>query len=132
MSRFYCNPRAIVYSVIIAGASLSAPLAAMADDIARGKEIYNGLGACASCHGVEGKGDGAAAAAMNPKPSDFTAGVYKFDTDGDGKTGSETDIFDVISNGAMKYSGSPMMSARADIPEADRKSLAKFIISLKK
>jgi len=28
--------------------------------------------ACASCHGVDGKGDGPAAAALNPKPTDLT------------------------------------------------------------
>jgi len=39
--------------------------------IAKGKELYNST--CVSCHGANGKGDGVAAAALNPKPRDFTA-----------------------------------------------------------
>lgn len=39
--------------------------------IAKGEEIY--ATSCASCHGASGKGDGAAGAAMNPKPRDFHA-----------------------------------------------------------
>jgi len=37
--------------------------------IAKGKEIYST--SCASCHGADGKGDGAAGVAMNPKPRNF-------------------------------------------------------------
>ena len=108
------------------------PTLAQADDLAKGKEVYNGLGACASCHGALGQGDGAAAAMMEPKPRSFTSGDYKFDTDGDGKKGTVTDIYNMVTNGAMKYGGSPMMAARADIPEADRKALAAYVASLKK
>lgn len=31
---------------------------------------------CAACHGTAGKGDGAAAAALNPKPRDLTDKAY--------------------------------------------------------
>jgi mono/diheme cytochrome c family protein len=107
---------------------------AFADDqqIARGKEIYNGAGACASCHGPLGAGDGVAAAALTPKPASFSAGAFTIDTDGDGKTGTETDLFNVITNGGAKYGKSPMMAGRPDIAEADRKALVQYIISLKK
>lgn len=37
--------------------------------IEKGKNQYNTI--CASCHGNEGKGDGAAAAALNPPPRNF-------------------------------------------------------------
>ncbi len=108
------------------------PSVAAADDIARGKELFMGVGACFSCHGAEGKGDGAAAAALTPKPASFATGAFKYDTDKDGKTGTETDIANIIGQGAVAFGGSPMMAARADIPEADRKALAKFVLSLKK
>jgi len=101
-------------------------------DIAKGKEVYNGIGACASCHGAEGNGDGIAAAALNPKPRSFVQGNYSLDTDKDGKAGTLADVTNVISNGAAAYGGSPLMVGRADIPEADRKSLAEYILSLKK
>lgn len=108
----------------------SAP--ARADELEQGKTVFNGVGACASCHGATGAGDGAAAAALNPKPRSFVEGTFKFDTDGDGKPGTETDLFNVITNGAQKYGGSIMMVPRADLPEADRKALAKYVLSLKK
>jgi mono/diheme cytochrome c family protein len=34
-------------------------------------------GKCAMCHGKGGAGDGAAAAALNPKPTDFTSAEYQ-------------------------------------------------------
>lgn len=43
-------------------------------DIADGKKVFEAN--CASCHGATGKGDGAAAAALNPKPRNFTDAKY--------------------------------------------------------
>ena len=37
-----------------------------AGDSAKGKESYNQI--CAMCHGETGKGDGVAAASLDPKP----------------------------------------------------------------
>jgi mono/diheme cytochrome c family protein len=105
---------------------------AYADELAQGKAVYDGAGACFSCHGALGLGDGVAAAALNPKPRSFAEGVFTYDTDGDGKKGTEADLFNIITNGAVKYGGSPMMAARADLPEADRKALVKYVLSLKK
>lgn len=120
--------------IITAAIFLTAlPLIASADELdEQGKAIYNGAGACFSCHGATGMGDGVAAAALNPKPASFVAGVFKYDTDGDGKKGTEQDVFNVVTNGAAKFGGSPLMAARADLPEADRKALAKYVVSLKK
>ncbi len=39
--------------------------------IAKGKELFKST--CSSCHGEEGKGDGAAGASLNPKPRNFTS-----------------------------------------------------------
>ena len=99
-------------------------------DAAAGQAIYDGKGACASCHGVAGKGDGAAAAALNPKPRDFSTGDFVLDTDGDGKTGTEADLFNVIKDGAAKYGGAATMPGRADIPDAEIKALAVYVLSL--
>jgi mono/diheme cytochrome c family protein len=98
----------------------------------KGKEIYNGKGACASCHGIEGKADGPAAVALNPKPENFHEGDYSLDTDGDGKKGTKADIENIILNGAAKYGGSMMMAARADLTAEERSALAKYVLSLKK
>ena len=111
--------------------SMTASHAQAEDALAKGKSIYDGAGACAGCHGPKGAGDGPAGGALNPKPTNLVSGEYKFDTDEDGKKGTEEDILNVISNGAAKYGGSPLMVARADISEADRKALAKYVASLK-
>ena len=111
---------------------LSSLVARADDDLAKGKGVFEGIGACSSCHGMTGMGDGVAAAALDPKPRNFANGEFKFDTDGDGKTGTEADLFNVVTNGAQKFGGSPMMVARPDIPEADRKALVKYVLSLKK
>ena len=47
-----------------------APVALDAD-LQAGKEAFEM--SCASCHGIEGAGDGAAAAALNPKPRNYKA-----------------------------------------------------------
>jgi len=52
---------------------LSAPAFAagfeLGGNAARGAETYKTM--CSSCHGATGKGDGAASAALNPKPANF-------------------------------------------------------------
>jgi|GEM_PF-5096235 len=50
------------------------------------------------CHGPTGKGDGPAATALDPKPRNFTGGAFKFDTDGDGKTGTDADLLNLDSS----------------------------------
>ena len=46
---------------------------------------------CVSCHGAGGKGDGAAAPALNPKPADWTSPKVQTESDGS--------LFWKISNG---------------------------------
>jgi mono/diheme cytochrome c family protein len=50
-------------------ANLVNPLPFTAETVQAGEQIY--LSNCASCHGETGKGDGAAAKALTPKPSDL-------------------------------------------------------------
>lgn len=102
------------------------------DNVEKGKTIYNGVGACATCHGASGQGDGPAGAALNPKPANFVKGTFHLDTNKDGKLGTAEDIFEIVTNGAAAYGGSPIMVGRKDISEADRKALASYILSLKK
>lgn len=47
---------------------------------------------CAMCHGTSGGGDGAAAAALDPKPTDFTSAEYQ-------QSRTDEEIAAVISNG---------------------------------
>ncbi len=48
--------------------------------LAEGQALYTAN--CAPCHGTKGKGDGVAAAALNPKPADHTSAAVQAETDG--------------------------------------------------
>jgi mono/diheme cytochrome c family protein len=56
-----------------AAESASAPMDA---DLQAGKEAFEM--SCGSCHGEKGAGDGAAAAALNPKPRNFKAAAAEW------------------------------------------------------
>ena len=73
---------------------------------------------CVPCHGAGGKGDGAAAVALNPKPADWTSKRVQDESDGE--------LFWKISNGR-----GPMPSWR-HLPEKERWVLIHYIRSLKK
>ena len=60
--------------------------------------------ACATCHGQQGQGDGAAAAALNPQPANFTDPAFWAERDRDR-------IYTVIREGAAAVGGSPLMVA---------------------
>lgn len=65
---------------------------------------------CVTCHGASGKGDGVAAASLNPKPADFSAGAFKYDANGNGTKGDVEDIKAIVHDGAAKHGGSPLMA----------------------
>jgi len=117
---------------LLAAALALAPLAAhAAGDAAKGKVLYDTN--CSSCHGPTGMGDGPVGAALpEPKPRNFAVGEFKFDTDKDGKTGTDTDLMNVISNGAAAYGGNPMMASWAHLSEQDRADLIAYIRTLHK
>jgi len=93
-----------------APASAAAPAATTASaGAADGAQAYK-LN-CSTCHGPEGKGDGIAAASLNPKPANFATGAFKYDVDGNGKPGDVEDIKAIIRDGAAKHGGSALMSS---------------------
>lgn len=52
--------------------------------LAEAEEIFMGKGACFTCHGERGKGDGEAGASFSPPPRDFTdIGWQKARADGE-------------------------------------------------
>ncbi len=79
------------------------------------EEIYGAQ--CASCHGDEGKGDGAAAAALNPPPRNFTSAEEEWY-----RTSSPLSIFNTLANGAR---GS--MAAYPNLSEDEKWALAHYI-----
>jgi mono/diheme cytochrome c family protein len=90
------------------------PLPADAQTIAQGKKVADVN--CVSCHGAKGKGDGAAAVALNPKPADWTSAKVQAESDGA--------IFWKISTGRGA------MPAWNFLPERDRWALVRYIRSL--
>jgi cytochrome c oxidase cbb3-type subunit 2 len=78
-------------------------------------------------------GDGPVGAALpEPKPRNFAVGEFKFDTDKDGKPGTDTDLMNVVANGAAAYGGNPMMASWAQLSEQDRTDLVAYIRTLHK
>jgi len=63
---------------------------------------------CTTCHGTAGKGDGAAAAALNPKPRDFSLADWQ-------KSVTDEHIEKVIVGGGQAVGLSMMMTANPDL-----------------
>ena len=63
-----------------------------------GKEVYRRR--CSFCHGDEGEGDGGAAPYLDPRPRDFTLGLFKFRSTRTGELPTDEDLFRTISRGA--------------------------------
>ncbi|HEX7573734.1 MAG TPA: c-type cytochrome [Bacteroidota bacterium] len=76
-----------------AGAQTRQPAA----DASLGKSIYESK--CVECHGKEGKGNGPAAAFLNPRPRDFTEGKFKFRSTGSGSIPTDDDLLNTVRNG---------------------------------
>ena len=81
------------------------------------KKLYVSM--CAPCHGEKGKGDGPAAAALNPKPADHSSKAIQAETDGS--------LFYKMTTGR-----GPLQSFRTKLTDAQRWSLVNYIRTLKK
>jgi mono/diheme cytochrome c family protein len=112
----------------VLGLAIAPAAARAAGDAAKGKTVFEQN--CASCHGTGGKGDGptgVALAAQGTHPRDFTKADFKFDTDKDGKPGTDADLANVIKNGAGAYGGSPLMAPWAHLGDATIQDLIAHI-----
>lgn len=88
--------------VVIALALAFSPTVNAAGDAAKGKEKYDLF--CTSCHGTEGKGDGPAGAALDPKARDLSDAAYV-------STITDENLTNVIKNGGASVGKSAMMPA---------------------
>lgn len=85
---------------------------------------------CVTCHGAEGKGDGPAAAGLNPKPASLASDGFRLDPNGNGKKGEADDIKAVVRDGAAKYGGSPMMAPWAMLSPEQLQAVTEHVKSL--
>ena len=97
------------------------PRTAHAQDSVHGRRLYEEK--CATCHGITGKGDGPKTPFLDPKPRDFTRGLYKIRSTPSGSLPMDDDLLRTITNGMPGSS----MPAWEKLPEADRKALTAYI-----
>jgi mono/diheme cytochrome c family protein len=119
-----CFVFALFVAVTAARAEDDGTAEVKAADATKGAQIFNMY--CVSCHGPQGLGDGPVGKTLNPPPRNFQEAKFKY---GD----TPRAHFEVVTNGAASKGGSPLMAPwGAVIPEADRWSVIKFVMSLKK
>ena len=92
---------AMLLLVPFAAITLSVSSAEDKGDAANGKKLYDTN--CAACHGAEGKGDGVAAAALDPKPRDLSDAEFTSSV-------SNEHLYKVISEGGPAVGLSPLMA----------------------
>src|SRR5579871_2236569 len=95
--------------------SLKNPAVGDPQTIKEGKTLYTSY--CTPCHGDKGKGDGVAAAALNPKPADHSSAAMLNEPDGS--------IFYKISEGRT-----PMPQYKGSLSEKQRWELVSYIRTL--
>ena len=88
---------------------------------AQGKALYEKY--CSTCHGIDGKGEGKASVYLNPKPRDFTRGLFKFQSTPSGALPTDDDLLRTIRTGMP---GSPMV-AWDRLAETELKSLVAHV-----
>lgn len=93
-----------------------------------GAEIY--MRNCAGCHGEEGAGDGPVADSFDPRPRDFTGGLFAFRSTEYGGMPSDEDLLRTISEGirwsAMPPFGKILSREEREAVLAHLKTLSKF------
>ena len=91
-----------VLALLLVSVAPGLGLAQVKGDPKAGKAKYDAN--CIGCHGATGKGDGAAAAALNPKPQDHTDGKVM-------NALSDKYLFDIIKDGGAAMKKAPFMPA---------------------
>lgn len=104
---------------LVEGARSQAP--SSPEIVERGKAVY--LQACAICHNENGNGDGPLAEALNPKPKNFTLGLFKFRSTSSASLPTDFDLFRTITLGIQGTA----MPGYSFLPSQDRFAVAQFL-----
>ena len=93
-------------------------------NVTKGKSLFDKN--CVSCHGAGGKGDGVAAASLNPKPKDLTDKTLMAGL-------KDEQLIDAIKKGGGAVGKSPLMPPfGAALKDQDVQDVVAFIRSLVK
>jgi len=116
------RPGLIPALVLALGAMAAAsPAAAQQADHA-GKPVYDRW--CAGCHGVDGQGQGEAAAYMLPRPRNFVQALYQIRSTRSGSLPTDADILRVIDIGMP---GTAMPGWRESLSQTERNNLVAYL-----
>ncbi len=112
-----------VVALVALGVSAGAARAeeATPDELRAGKFIYER--ACENCHGRQGKGDGVAAPLLDPRPRDFTKGLFKFRTTPSGKVPTFDDLARTVTHGLAGTA----MTAWRELSTKDRRTVLLYV-----
>src|SRR5262245_2222626 len=91
----------------------------------RGKAVYDKH--CVECHGAAGKGDGAAAHLMTPRPRELTSGKYKVRSTESGSIPTDDDLIRTVNRG---LAGTGMPGWQTLLPAEDVVAVVGYIKTL--
>lgn len=87
----------------------------------RGRDLYHRH--CVGCHGVKGDGQGVGANFLEPKPRDFTRGVFKFRSTPSSSLPTDGDLLRTLREGVH---GTSMPSWRL-VPDEELRSIISYV-----
>ncbi len=90
----------------------------------RGAELYARY--CVQCHGINGDGNGVAAVYLNPKPRNYTLGIFKFTSTTYGSKPLREDLIRTVRRGIRGTS----MPAFPLLPPRDLEAVVDYVQSL--
>jgi mono/diheme cytochrome c family protein len=90
----------------------------------RGADVY--ATRCQQCHGVNGDGLGAQALFLNPRPRDYTKGIFKFTSTPYGAKPRRSDLIQTLRRGVTGTS----MPSFADLAPEDLDAVVDYVIFL--
>jgi cbb3-type cytochrome oxidase cytochrome c subunit/cytochrome c553 len=90
--------------------------------VSEGKDVYERR--CIGCHGENGDGKGPSAVFLDPKPRDFTKGIFKFrSTSGKDSLPTDADLFITVTHGLWGTA----MPTWQEIPARERMAVIQYI-----
>jgi mono/diheme cytochrome c family protein len=111
------RPRgSVILLALLAVVPAARPAAAQGGPKAPGGPLYQKL--CSQCHGEKGDGLGVAAAHLQPRPRDFTAGKFKVRHTPSGALPTDEDLEHILRVG-MPYTSMPAWSQLSDAQIAE-------------